>query len=116
MIQHSFPTRRSSDLRTTPARSITVRKFATASRPYFRTEGQAMSDSGGDLHTLIYRCRCNDNLEGEFADGEFFVTSVSGVGLPLLDADFDLLYDIIQNEEATPIPAGTPDPNPVATP
>lgn len=95
----------------TPNRKVILRKFATASRPFFRAEGQIISDSGGDIHALVYRCRANDTVEGEFSDGEFFITSASGAGLPLLDEDFDLLYDIIQNETVTAIP-GTPVGNP----
>lgn len=95
----------------TPNRKIILRKFATSARPFFRVEGQIMSDSGGDLHAIVYRCRVNDTVEGEFSDGEFFVTSASGLGLPLLDEGFDLLYDIVQNETATAIPT-TPVGNP----
>lgn len=95
----------------TPNRRIILRKFSTGARPFFRMEGQIISDSGGDVHALVYRCRANDTVEGEFADGEFFITSASGAGLPLLDADFDLLYDIIQNETAVAIPT-TPVANP----
>ncbi|QXO13678.1 major tail protein [Gordonia phage DumpTruck] len=100
---------------TTPNRKVTLRKLATANRPYFRIEGQAISDSGGDLHAIVYRCRCNDTIEGEFADGEFFATSVSGLGLPLLDADFDLLYDFVQNETMQAI-GTTPVANPFGPP
>lgn len=100
---------------TTPNRKVTLRKMSTSSRPYFRAEGQSISDSGGDLHAIVYRCRCNDSIEGEFADGEFFATSVSGLGLPLLDADFDLLYDFVQNETAQAISL-TAAPNPLASP
>lgn len=99
----------------TPNRAITLRKKGSDSRPYFRVEGQAISDSGGDVRTIVYRCRCNDTIEGEFADGEFFATSVSGLGLPLLDDTQDLLYDIIQNESKTTISL-TPSPNPVPSP
>lgn len=100
---------------TTPNRRVILRKRGTDARPFFRVEGQAISDSGGDLHTVIYRCRANDSIEGEFADGEFFVTSASGLGLPLLDENFDLLYDFIQNETAQAI-ASTPQANPIAPP
>lgn len=100
---------------TTPNRKVTLRKMATNARPYFRAEGQSISDSGGDLHAIVYRCRCNDSIEGEFADGEFFATSVSGLGLPLLDSDFDLLYDFVQNETAQAI-STTPTANPLAYP
>lgn len=97
---------------TTPNRKVILRKRGSDSRPYFRVEGQAISDSGGDVHAIVYRCRVNDTVEGEFADGEFFVSSVSGLGLPLLEQDFDLLYDLVQNETATAIPS-TPVANPV---
>lgn len=99
----------------TPNRKTTLRKRGSDSRPFFRVEGQAISDSGGDVRTTVYRCRCNDAIEGEFADGEFFVTNVSGLGLPLLDDANDLLYDFVQNEQKTVISL-TPDPNPLPTP
>lgn len=98
-----------------PNRKVTLRKRGSDSRPFFRVEGQAISDSGGDIHAILYRCRCNDNVEGEFADGEFFVTSVSGVGLPLLDDTNDLLYDLVQNETREAITL-TPTPNPTPAP
>lgn len=99
---------------TTPARVTTLRKRATDSRPYFRIDGQSISDSGGDVITRIYRARVNDTVEGEFADGEFFTSSASGLGLPL-PGDFDLLYDFIQNETATSLSL-TPVPNPLGSP
>lgn len=98
-----------------PNRKVTLRKRGTDARPYFRVDGQSISDSGGDVRALVYRCRCNDSIEGEFGDGEFFITSVSGVGLPLMDEANDLLYDFVQNESKTSIPL-TPDPNPVGAP
>jgi|SRR5882757_146344 len=87
----------------TPNRKWTLRKRATDARPYFRAEGRAISDSGGDVHAVIYRARANDTVEGQFADGEFFITSASGQGLPMLDEAFDLLYDLVINETATAI-------------
>ena len=100
---------------TTPTRQITMRKRGSDSRPFFRIDGQSISDSGGDVRVRIYRCRVNDNIEGEFSDGEFFVTSASGLGLPLLDDTNDLLYDIVQNESKTQITL-TPDSNPLPNP
>lgn len=85
----------------TPNRKWVLRKRSTQTRPYFRMEGKAMSDSGGDVHAVVYRCRVNDTVEGEFTDGEFFLTSASGQGLPVLDDVNDLLYDFVFNE--TPV-------------
>lgn len=82
-----------------PGSSRTVySKKSTDQRPWFRIEGQAISDDGGDLHTVIYKAKCTGDLSGEFADGEFFLTSASGVGIG--DAE-DNLYDFIENEEVT---------------
>lgn len=98
-----------------PNRKRTIRKRGSDARKYFRCHGRAISDSGGDVHAMVYRARVNDSLEGEFADGEFFVTSASGIGLPMLDENFDILYDFVQNETAVPITL-TPEANPMAPP
>lgn len=98
-----------------PNRKRVIRKKGTDQRKYFRCHGRAISDSGGDVHGIVYRARVNDSLEGEFADGEFFVTAASGIGLPMLDEEFDILYDFVQNETAVPISL-TPEPNPLGPP
>lgn len=86
-----------------PNRSWRLDKRSSDARGYFKIEGQIISDSGGDVHAIVYRCRCNESIDGEFADGEFFITSASGQGLPLLDDVNDLLYTIVINETATAI-------------
>lgn len=88
-----------------PNRKWRLDKRSSATRAYFLIEGQVISDSGGDLHAVVYRCRCNDTIEGEFADGEFFITNASGQGLPVLDDVNDMLYSIEINETATAISA-----------
>lgn len=89
---------------TTPAIKKTYSKLATDSRPYFYVEGQSISDSGGDFHTILYRCKTTDNIEGEQGDGAFWLTSAGGVALPsVATATLDALYDFVQNETATPI-------------
>ncbi|QNJ55332.1 major tail protein [Gordonia phage LittleFella] len=98
-----------------PNRRIRLRKRSSDTRPYFRVEGQSVSDSGGDVHVIIYRCRLNGDLAGDFTDGEFFVSNASGQGLPLLDDTNDLLYDFVQNEQKAAISL-TPTPNPLPTP
>lgn len=98
-----------------PNRVEIMRKKGSDVRPYFRVDGQVISDSGGDIIARVYRCRCNDSIGGDFGDGQFYVTSVSGKGLPLLDDNNDLLYDIIRNETKSSL-NGTPTPNPLQTP
>jgi len=91
------------DSGTTPAMKRTYTKTGRSGRPWFLTEGQVISDSGGDLHVILYRCRMTDKLEGSFEDGAFFLTAGSGTALPLLNDENDVLYDIIQNETAAAI-------------
>lgn len=82
----------------------TVRKFTkktTDQRPYFQVEGQAISDSGGDFHGIVYRCKADGDLEAEFANGEFTLTAASGKGYG--DPTTEELYDFVHNESITPI-------------
>ncbi len=89
----------------TPNQVKKLRKKVTDQRPYFKVEGQSISDSGGDFHIVVWRCKSSDNLEGTMADGEFMLTAASGKGLPsLLASDLDYVWDFVQNETATAIP------------
>lgn len=85
---------------TTPAIKKTFAKVGTDIRPYFQVEGQAISDSGGDFHVLLYKCRATGELSGEMADGAFWLTGASGRALPNAAGK---LYDFIQNETALAI-------------
>jgi hypothetical protein len=86
---------------TTPAIVKTFSKKGKDSRPYFQVEGQAISDSGGDFHCKLYKCKAEGDLAGRMADGAFWLTGAKGRALPTL-AD-DSLYDFIQNETAVAI-------------
>jgi hypothetical protein len=85
---------------TTPNLKEVYSKKGTDARPYFQIEGQAITDSGGDIHCLIYKCKSKGGVKGEFADAAFFVTTATGVGIP--DAS-ENLYDFIHNETAVAI-------------
>ena len=88
----------------TPNMKTVFTKKVTDSRPYFKVEGQAISDSGGDSHCVLDLCRATGNIEGEFSDGNFFLTSGSGVALPSrILARIDTLYEFVQNETVTAI-------------
>jgi hypothetical protein len=87
----------------TPTQTKSLTKYTTQSRPYFQIEGQSINDVDGDTHVIIYKAKVTESLEGEFADGTFFVTSCSGQGLG--DAD-DRLYKITWNETAAGIAGG----------
>lgn len=85
---------------TTPALKKALLKKGTDVRPYFLVEGQMISDSGGDVHGTVYKCRATGDLSADFNDGEFAHTSIDGQGIPNDDGD---LYLIEQNETAVAI-------------
>lgn len=88
----------------TPNQTTRLRKLATDARPFFKAEGQAMSDNGGDVHVVLFRCRATGDFDGEFSDGQWFLTNASGQAFPSQAvATLDALYDIIYNETVTPI-------------
>lgn len=87
----------------TPTQVKSYTKKGLQQRGYFKIEGQSISDSGGDVHAIVHRAKCDDTLEGEFGDGNFFVTKCSGKGLP--DPTSDNLYTIVLNETVTSIAA-----------
>lgn len=85
----------------TPNLKKTFTKLATDARPYFQVEGRAISDSGGDFHTLVYRCKADGDLEAEMSNGSFLLTAASGKGYGQV-AD-GKLYDMVHNETAVPL-------------
>lgn len=87
---------------TTPETTRTFRKGGYDQRPFFRVEGRAISDSGGDVHCVLHRCRATEDISGEFTDGEFFLTNAEGQALPD-EANDNILYEFIQNEQETEI-------------
>ena len=92
---------------TTPNLSRRWRKYSTDTRPYFKVEGQSISDSGGDFHTILYRCRATDSLSGSQADGQWYITGAKGQAIGRRSDN--LLFDMIQNETATAIDTAAPD-------
>lgn len=79
----------------------TYTKKVTDARPEFQTEGQAMSESGGDFHVVLPRCKSNGSISGELGDGAFWLTGASGVALSRKSDD--VLYTFVQNATATTI-------------
>lgn len=90
---------------TTPATKKIFSKLVTDARPYFQAEGQAISDSGGDFHTVVYRCKATGDLEGSMENGAFRLTAASGKGYgdTVGTSPTGKLYDHIHNETATAI-------------
>lgn len=89
------------DSGTTPNQVRTFRRLATDVRPYFQVEGQAISDSGGDVHIVLYRCKATGELSGELTDGDYWLTGASGRAVGR--ASDQRLYDFVANETVTAI-------------
>lgn len=83
-----------------PNEKRTYAKGSSNSRPYFKIEGQAINDNGGDTHVVIYKAKATGDIGGEFSDGSFLLTSASGRGY---NDGAGKLYDIVQNETAVAI-------------
>ena len=88
----------------TPNQIKTYSKAVTDVRPSFLIEGQAISDSGGDMHCKVYRCKATGELTGSLEDGKFWITGVKGKGYPNYASPVNRLYDFVQNETAVAIP------------
>lgn len=84
----------------TPNAKSALKKKVTDSRPYFRVEGQAISDSGGDFHGKVFKCKADGNVEGKLEDGTFWLTHCTGSGIGDVNDD---LYELSQNETAVAV-------------
>lgn len=89
------------DTGTTPNQKRVWQKKDTDARPYFKVEGQAISDSGGDFHVTLFKCRATGELSGELADGAFWLTGVSGRAIARTSDR--AIYEFTQNETAAAI-------------
>jgi hypothetical protein len=103
---------------TTPNQIIRYRKKVTDQRPFFTLMGQAISDSGGDFHCIVYRVRATGDLSGELSDGNFLIPGSAHTGFPcLVDVELggegfstkDALYDFVQHETISDIIAPAAD-------
>jgi len=86
---------------TTPNRTTTLNADAGTPYPYFKIYGKSLGDGIDDVHVKIYKAKLTEPLEGEFSDGQFFVTSCSGLAV---DDGTNGIYDVVQNETATSLP------------
>lgn len=69
--------------------------------PWFKIYGKSHADGDDDIHVLIYKAKLMQPIEGTYQDGEFLVTSCSGMAI---DDGSNGLFKIIQNETAAALP------------
>jgi hypothetical protein len=78
-------------------------RLGTDAYPDFHIEGQAMSESGGDHHTIIHRAKATQ-FSGTHQDQEFWISSAEGTGIATLTAaDVGKVWTMKANETATAI-------------
>lgn len=92
-----------------------VRKKGSDARPYFRVEGQVISNGGGDNVARIFRCKANGKIQADMKYGTFMVPSIDFQGTPMPGDDDDYLYEIEFNATKTTL-ASTPVANPLPIP
>ena len=98
-----------------PTRVTRMRKSGDDLRPYVRIDGRAISDSGGNLKTRIYRAKANGRLQADLRGGAFQTSRIDGIGLPMVGDGGRWLYEFIHDETDSAIP-GTPEANPLPSP
>lgn len=87
----------------TPSVKKTWTRLASDSYPDFYLEGQAISESGGDHHTVIPRAKASQ-ISGSHTDGEFWVSHAEGTGLGSIATGIaGQVWQMVANETAAVI-------------
>lgn len=86
---------------TTPDQTVTLNADAATAFPYFKIYGRSIGDGTDNVHVKIYKAKLTSGMEGQFADGEFFVTKCNGIAI---DDGSVGIYDIVHNETAAALP------------
>lgn len=92
-----------------------VRKKGSDARPYFRVEGQVISNGGGDNVARIFRCKANGKIQADMKYGTFMIPSIDFQGTPMPGDDDDYLYEIEFNASKVTL-GSTPVANPLPIP
>lgn len=85
----------------TPSATDTLQLSGGQALPYFKIYGKSLGEGDDDVHVKMAKCKLTDTIEGELADGEFYVVSCSGIAVP--DGS-NILIEIVQNETAATLP------------
>lgn len=85
---------------TTPAVKNVWSRLEGEAYPDFYVEGQAMSESGGDHHTVVHRAKASQ-ISGTHQDQEFWVSHAEGTGIgSLATATVGKVWEMAANETA----------------
>lgn len=88
---------------TTPNIKKVWHRMNTDAYPKFYLEGQAISESGGDHHTVLHNNKASQ-INGTHQDQEFWVSEAEGTGIAsITTATLGRIWDMVQNETAATI-------------
>lgn len=85
---------------TTPNQTKTMEATSGEAFPYLKLYGRSMGDGIDNIHVKIWKAKLT-SIEGRFADGQFMVSSASGIAI---NEGANHLFDIVQNETAAVLP------------
>jgi len=85
----------------TPNQTATWKLSAGDNMPYFKIYGKSLGDGIDDIHAKMSKVKCME-FEGEFSEGEFFVTACKGIAV---DDGTNGVVTVVQNETAAALPA-----------
>ena len=84
-----------------PAETTTLTGSAGDIMPYIKIYGKVISeDADTDLHVKIWKAKTM-KVEGQFQNGEFFMTKCNGIGV---DDGSNGIWDLVQNESSSDLP------------
>lgn len=98
------------------SRVTRLRKSGDDQRPYFRIDGRAISDEGGNFVGRIYKAKANGRLQADLRGGAFQTSRIDGIGMPLSGDQGRWLYEFIIHEDADQALSLTPEANPLPIP
>lgn len=88
---------------TTPNRTYSMYGRGGDVLPYFKIYGKALGDGPDDVHVKIFKAKITDDIEGEFAGGDYFVTKCKGVAVDNGVAG-EGIFQFVQHETAAALP------------
>lgn len=86
----------------TPNETTTLTGETPTTYPYIKIYGKSLGEGDDDVHCKIFKAKLTEAMEGEFKDGEFFISKCKGIGV---DDGVNGCYEFVQNETAATLPS-----------
>lgn len=87
----------------TPTRTSTLPIAKGDTYPYFTLYGRAVTEDGGDVWVVLYKCKLMEGMGGQFEYGNFRNSDLSFTAVPDSD-NSDKIWDIVSHETAAALP------------